>query len=144
MLNLNATSNHHTQQPSPSPRLLLSRPSPLSSSQRMIYDCQQHASLHIVVIVWKEGSSHSAATTNVLSIRALKWTLALIVVHVIAMHIVWSRSTRSVQFQCKSGRSLIAFGRIFFISVLYADKVKHYVSGLGFSSADVPLQHLLL
>ena len=42
-----------------------------ASSQRKINDCQQRASLHIVVIIWEAASSYSAATTNVLNPCAL-------------------------------------------------------------------------
>ena len=60
---------------------------------------QQRASLHIVVTIWKV-SNYSPATTNVLNMCALEYILALIDVHIIAMHNVWLRSTRRPFHSC--------------------------------------------
>ena len=48
----------------------------------------------------KEAGSYSAATTNALKICALEWCLALICMHVTALHTVWSRSTRRPFHSC--------------------------------------------
>ena len=45
---------------------------PILITTKNINDCQQQASLHKIVIIWKRVSSDSAATTDVLNICALE------------------------------------------------------------------------
>ena len=95
------------------------RPSSLSSSQRMIHDCQHRASLHIVVIIWKGSEQLSCCNVkcvNVLCIGMNPCTHSCACNRI--LHYVIAVNKKIVQFQCKSGRSLIAFGRICFIFVM--------------------------
>ena len=92
------------------------QPQSLSSSQSMINDCQQQASLHIIVIIWEKRQQLFCCIN-----RCVKyWCIVMeSCTHSCACHCnahyVIAVNKKTVPFLCNSGRSLIAFWRIWYV-----------------------------
>ena len=94
---------------------------PSSSWQRMINDCQQRASLYIVVLIWRKRRA-VILLQSLMGEIYVHWNGSLHSLMCISLqpHCVCAVNQKTVSSQCDSGRLLIAFRRIYCLTLCFS------------------------